>query len=249
MTYAGMLTVTDFIRLILYYYGDQGGDGGSEEGIEGLRIARLKEIVMRGGGVWKLNPMDSLYDAARILLGNRLHRLPLIDISPDGQEMILSVLTQHKILRYLSLTYPASRELRETPRELGVGTWSNIATIKTSTPLIDLLYLFIKRRISALPIVDDAGVLVTVVEKYDILSLAREGSKYNLELGVGEVLKCRTFSGGAVLHVADESEGIGGMMEVVGRERVKRFFVVGSKGGVVGVVSLSDLLGYYCRIE
>lgn len=89
--------------------------------------------------------------------------------------MIIAVMTQYKILRYLATTCPESKALDFAPQSRGIGTFTKIATITPATLLIDLLYLFIKNRISALPVLDDTGKLLTCVEKYDILNLAREG--------------------------------------------------------------------------
>lgn len=75
--FIGMLTVTDFIQLILYYY----SSNTHSDDISTLKLSRLKEIVKTQTAI-KLNPMDSLFNAAKTLLENRLHRLPLIDTCP-----------------------------------------------------------------------------------------------------------------------------------------------------------------------
>jgi len=45
--------------------------------------------------------MKSLYDAARIMSENTLHRLPLVERDTDNNEMIISVLSQYKILKFI----------------------------------------------------------------------------------------------------------------------------------------------------
>lgn len=84
-----------------------------------LKISRLKEvfthhhldrqkIVMKSTTNYSLHPMDSLLDASRTLLSNKLHRLPLIDSSQEegssggGQESLLFIMTQYNILAFLS---------------------------------------------------------------------------------------------------------------------------------------------------
>lgn len=42
--------------------------------------------------------------------------------------------------------------------ELGIGTYHNIAFIHPDTPIIKALNIFVERRISALPVVDESGV-------------------------------------------------------------------------------------------
>ena len=48
-----------------------------------------------------IHPMKSLYDAARIMSENTLHRLPLVERDTDNNEMIISVLSQYKILKFI----------------------------------------------------------------------------------------------------------------------------------------------------
>ena len=45
--------------------------------------------------------MKSLYEAARIMSENTLHRLPLVERDSDNNEMIISVLSQYKILKFI----------------------------------------------------------------------------------------------------------------------------------------------------
>ena len=44
-----------------------------------------------------------------------------------------------------------------TLRELGIGTLKEVYSLKATTPLIDVLNLMSKHRISAVPLVDENG--------------------------------------------------------------------------------------------
>jgi 5'-AMP-activated protein kinase regulatory gamma subunit len=112
---------------------------------------------MKDNSISSLHPMDSLLHASQTLLNNNLHRLPLID--PSG-ETLLYIMTQYNILAFLSAHLPDGDYLDHTPAEKGIGTWSDIASVKLDTPLIELLGLFINRRISSLPVLDDKGLRV-----------------------------------------------------------------------------------------
>jgi 5'-AMP-activated protein kinase regulatory gamma subunit len=49
------------------------------------------------------SPMQNLYVAASLLVDNRIHRLPLIDINePTGTEFVVSVITQFRILKFIA---------------------------------------------------------------------------------------------------------------------------------------------------
>lgn len=43
-------------------------------------------------------------------------------------------------------------------QELGIGTFRNIATVRQTATLYDAFSVFVERRVSALPVVDDQGV-------------------------------------------------------------------------------------------
>lgn len=47
--------------------------------------------------------------------------------------------------------------MKKTLEELGIGTYSNIAFIHPDTPIIKALSIFVDRRVSALPVVDESG--------------------------------------------------------------------------------------------
>lgn len=47
--------------------------------------------------------------------------------------------------------------MKQTLGELGIGTYHDIAFIHPDTPIIKALNIFVERRVSALPVVDDSG--------------------------------------------------------------------------------------------
>ncbi|KAJ3017769.1 AMP-activated serine/threonine-protein kinase regulatory subunit [Thoreauomyces humboldtii] len=267
MRFAGMLTVTDFINLIRHYYAHTSYESALDE-IEQLQISGLREIQSKMGLLRPQNiaihPMQSLYEgevcvaletylktydtevkgrltASKLLLKDHLHRIPLVD-RRGNQETIVSVVTQYKILKYLAANAPAVTKLGAQLHELGIGTFENLATATATTPLIQVLNLFVERNISAVPIVDDQGMVLDVYEKYDVLMLAREGAYYDLEMPVSEALVKRApdFEG---IHTCTLTDTLGHVLETIRRMPVHRFIVV-KDGRLQGVVSLSDLLGY-----
>jgi 5'-AMP-activated protein kinase, regulatory gamma subunit len=49
------------------------------------------------------SPMQNLHVAASLLVDNRIHRLPLIDINETtGTEFVVSVITQFRILKFIA---------------------------------------------------------------------------------------------------------------------------------------------------
>ena len=70
----------------------------------------------------------------------------------------------HLPLRKLNIgTYVSS-----SPAE-GQAPFYPIATASLSTPVFDVVHMFSKRRISAVPIVDEDGVVVNLYETVDVI--------------------------------------------------------------------------------
>ena len=171
--YVGMLTVTDFIRLILYYFESSASLESALAEIDKLTISALRDLerdVLKclPTNSITIHPSESLCEASKLLLNNQLHRLPLIDSTPTS-DTIVSVLTQSKILRFIAANEVNQTLLEKTIGELGLGTFENLITIEPSTQLIEILLIFIDKRISSVPIVDSDGTVLDVFEKYDVL--------------------------------------------------------------------------------
>lgn len=181
--YAGMITVTDFISLILALY------HGNKD---------VNPILSDIKGDFKLsvNPMSSILLAAKSLLEYKLHRMPLVD-SFDHHDTIVGVLDHYKILSFIAKTCPLAISLSFTPQSMQIGTFSDLYTITPTTSLLNVLNLFIEHNLSALPIVDEHNKVLDVLEKYDIMNLSRDGGYYNLEMLVEDCIKRREsgFSG------------------------------------------------------
>jgi len=76
-------------------------------------------------------------------------------------------------------------------KDLGIGTYSNIATASPDTPIIVALNIFNERRVSALPIVNSSGRVVDIYAKFDVINLAAERTYGNLDVSLREALKHR----------------------------------------------------------
>lgn len=122
----------------------------------------------------------SLFEAIYSLLKHKIHRLPVID--PESGN-VLHILTHKRILRFLhifvslpqvddshvglffNLTYgfiqgkqiPKPAFTGKQIQDLAIGTFTNIATVRQTANLYDALSIFVERRVSALPVVDERG--------------------------------------------------------------------------------------------
>lgn len=239
--FIGMLTITDFIYILRNYYKSP--------------LVRMDELEEQKIKAWRkvlndtsrplvhIGPDASLCDAITTLIHNKVHRLPVIDPQTGN---VLYVLTHKRILRFLFLYYyelPHPSYLDQTLRELKIGTYENIATTKPSTPLIVALNQFIKRRVSALPVVDDRGKVVDIYAKFDVINLAAEKTYNNLDITIKKALEHRDqYFEGVLKCTLDDT--LMAVMERIVKAEVHRLVVVDEEDHVVGIISLSDILSF-----
>ena len=53
--------------------------------------------------------------------------------------------------------------------DLGIGSYEDIEVARYDTPIIEALNKFVKKRVSALPIVDEEGKLLDIYAKFDVI--------------------------------------------------------------------------------
>lgn len=96
--FVGMLTITDFIKILQMYYTSPNSsmDQLEEHKLDTWRSVLQKAVVP----LVSISPDASLYDAIKTLIHNRIHRLPVIDPLTGN---VLYILTHKRILRFLFL--------------------------------------------------------------------------------------------------------------------------------------------------
>lgn len=133
--------------------------------------------------------MKPLYDACRQMLKSRARRIPLVDVDDEtGQEMVVNVVTQYRILRFVSINVKGVQQLRKPLRDLRIGCYDNLATVSMETPVLDVIHLLVKRDIASVPIVNNDRVVLNCYEAVDVLTLIKGGIYDELQLSVGEAL-------------------------------------------------------------
>ncbi|XP_043681836.1 dentin sialophosphoprotein-like isoform X2 [Vespula pensylvanica] len=239
--FVGMLTITDFIKILQMYYTSPSVtmDELEEHELDTWRKV-LKDQVHP---LVSIGPDASLYEAIRTLIQNRIHRLPVID--PDTGN-VLYILTHKRILRFLFLyihELPKPSFTNKTLRELRIGTFDDIETATEETSIILALKKFVERRVSALPVIDAEGKLVNIYSKFDVINLAAEKTYNNLDVSLRAANEHRNewFEG---VQSCKLDETLFTVMERIVRAEVHRLVVVDDADKVIGIISLSDLLYY-----
>ncbi|KAI1306543.1 AMP-activated serine/threonine-protein kinase regulatory subunit [Mortierella claussenii] len=245
--FAGMLTATDFINLIQFYYSHSSYTAAIRE-MDQFQISQLRDVEKVIGvpppELFSLHPLQSLYDACQLLVESRAHRLPLVDVdSETGEEMIVSVLTQYRILKFIAMNYQDEKTLRQPLSELKIGIYTDLAVANLSSPVMSVIDMFVKRRISSVPIVDEDGVVLNVFETVDVMTLVKAGVYRDLDLCVAEALLRRPedFAG---VHTCTLNDSLSSIFGTIRKSQVHRLIVVDSGNKLKGIVSLSDIMRY-----
>lgn len=244
-TFAGLLTSTDFINVIQYYC--QFPDEIAQ--VDQFRLSRLRDIE-RGIGVLPLetvsvHPIRPLYEACRRMLKTRARRIPLVDVDDEtGREMVVSVITQYRILKFIAVNNEKHTVLlKKSVREIGLGTYANLATATMGNSVLDVIHLMVKHNISAVPIVDRENKVLNLFEAVDVIPCIKGGAYDELTSSVGDALSKRAddFPG---IYTCSEDDRLDAIFDTIRKSRVHRLIVVDDDNRLRGIISLSDLLKY-----
>ncbi len=134
---------------------------------------------------------------------------------------------------------------------------AEVVTVRPSTPFHELVRLLEQHRVSALPVTDDSGRLVGIVSEADLL--IKEGYPHGADdVGLVDAIRYRGRLGKAPGTCAAEvmtepvitvplGTTVVAAARLMIRLGVKRLPVVDAQGGLVGVVTRSDLLRVFLR--
>lgn len=238
--FVGMLTITDFIKILHMYY--RSGTMSLEQ-MEEHKLDTWRALLKDSPDLVSIGPDASLYDAIRVLILNRIHRLPVIDPETGN---VLYILTHKRILRFLFLyinDLPRPSYLDKSLSEVGIGTYDCIETAFEDTTIISALDKFLDRRVSALPVVDSEGKLVDIFAKFDVINLAAEKTYDKLDMPLKKANENRNdwFEG---VHKCSMDDTLYSIIERLVRAEVHRLVVTDDEDKVIGILSLSDLLQY-----
>uniref|UniRef100_I3KLL0 Protein kinase, AMP-activated, gamma 3b non-catalytic subunit n=1 Tax=Oreochromis niloticus TaxID=8128 RepID=I3KLL0_ORENI len=228
--FVGMLTITDFINILHRYYKSP--------------LVQIYELEDHKIETWRglfNNTASNLFDAIYSLLKNKIHRLPVIDPASGN---VLHILTHKRILKFLHIfgsMIPRPRFLQRQIREVPIGTFKHIATIQESASVYDALSIFVERRVSALPVVNERGKVVALYSRFDVINLAAQKNYNNLNMTMREAIASRFCCVEGVLKCYPH-ETLETIINRIAQAEVHRLVLVDSDDVVRGIVSLSDLL-------
>lgn len=240
----GMITVTDFIRILLHL----DSENLSMEDLERHTLHNWKKILRpTRKPLCSVGPDQSLHEAINLLNKNRVHRLLMIDpFSGD----VLYILSHKRILRFLFVylnEFPELTFFHKTLLDLKIGTYDEILSVTESTTIKEAFQMLLEKDVSALPILDDNDILIDVYAKYEVLNLVSEKLYLNLSLTIGEV-RNKKKDWEEKLQKCHSSITLYEALEFIVRTESHRLLLVNKDNKLIGIVSLSDILLYLNRI-
>ncbi|KAF4969711.1 hypothetical protein FZEAL_10185 [Fusarium zealandicum] len=268
--FAGILTSTDFINVIQYYwqFPDEIGKldqfrlnslrgrpessparhthcGRRPSNLLTIKIDIEKAIGAIPIETASVHPSKPLYEACRRMLKTRARRIPLVDVdSETNKEMVVSVITQYRILKFIAVNNEHNTVLlKKTVRDIGLGTYTDIATAHMSSSVLDVVHLMVEKNISCVPVVDGANRLLNVFEAVDVIPCIKGGIYDDLDGSVGEAL-CKRPDDSPGIYTCSEDDRLDSIFDTIRKSRVHRLIVVDDDNKLKGILSLSDILKY-----
>lgn len=172
-TFAGLLTTSDYINVIQYYWQNPDAlarvDQFRLNSLRGKRCASNTEPKLTNSDIERslgvkpietisIHPDRPVYEACRKMLESRARRIPIVDSDDETRRtMVVSVITQYRILKFIAVNVKETQKLRKPLKELNVGTYEDLATASMDTPVMDVIHMLVKKSISSVPILDRAG--------------------------------------------------------------------------------------------
>lgn len=243
--FAGLLTLMDFIGLVQYFFSNP----DKIDVVDKLRLGNLKEIENSVGiheplEECSIQPERSLFEACQMMLESRTRKIPLLDKDEvTDRELVVGVLTQYRILKFLAMNYKDAQLMHMPLSSLNISTTTNLKTCKMETPLIDTIQMMTTNEISSIPIVDNNNVLLNAYESSDILGLIKGGIYNDLSLCVGEALMRRSDDHEGI-YTCTVDDKFSSILDIIRKSRIHRFFIVDKEGKLQGILTLGDILRY-----
>jgi 5'-AMP-activated protein kinase regulatory gamma subunit len=246
-----MLTITDFIKVLTKFssMGHTAGCDHSLSDIETHKISTWRSLFPENNTpLVYISSENTVLQAVELLLKSRVHRLPVMDIVTGNA---LYILTHKRILKFLHLymkELPVPSFMNQTLEQLQLGSFKDIKTVHQTTPLLTALHIFLKNRVSALPVLDDKGAVVDIYAKFDAINLAASRTYDNLDITVVEALQYRRATFGGVSYCRKTTTLMRVVSQIVHAE-VHRLIITNNEieRRCIGIISLSDILRFFLQ--
>jgi 5'-AMP-activated protein kinase, regulatory gamma subunit len=161
-TYAGLLTVNDYLNVVRYYnlHADKLKD------VDSLLLSDLRDVErvldVKPPETISAAPETILYDALRKQLISRARRIPIVSFDSESQRtMVVSVITQYRILKFISMNVRDTDMLRKPLSVIRLGTYDNIQRCSMDSTVLDVIDVMVTKNVSSVPITTTEGMFET----------------------------------------------------------------------------------------
>lgn len=243
--FVGLLTVTDFIDVLLHYR-------QKNLDVSTLATRTIADTLATSQKSFEsADTSTSLKQACLMLHRKGLDFLPII--FPEDMR-VLATVTYSNILEHVVTHFREQRRLfDDSIFDLHIGTYNEaLVTISPDKLLVDALELLHKHKLSALPVVDANGKIVSVYSRSDITFLLATGSDAedaiaNLDLTLADIIAQQRpdVVTADALHTCSKGHTLQSIFEYFAQLRFNRLYVVDEMDCLVGVVSARDLVAYF----
>eukprot|EP01083_Nonionella_stella_P065926 173155_1 len=257
--FIGMVTVTDFIDILMYYHTHKDDGMAESRSIEDLTVEQWNDIKLESEGCSErtlihILPEDSLLEGVRKLHDHCIHRLPVMQIEPENT--VLCIINHQRMLRCMIMKMNddfASRDLlaKLTVGDLfehGVGTAVvDLITAKLDAAVVDLLGFLNKHAIPCIPLLDNDGKYLDSYTRSDVRFLALDGHYRNITISVQEAIGHHHVKAHSRVPTTSRAEPLYSLFHRLLQNRKHVSVCLNPDGSLMGILTIGDVFAFFLR--
>jgi len=195
----------------------------------------------------------SLWDASQLFCEHRIHRLPIMQLGShffDATDVLyllsLKDIFSQPLVRQLETHWKIAPYTKETLIDSRVGCWGDVAQVTNDTDLRSAIEIFLRKKVSSVPVVDDEGAAHDVLTKQDITEILAEKNSTNY-LDVLSMTAAEAIATRAETHFhpfCGSEDTIGEAMEMIALDHFQCLFVLDAHKSPIAAISIVDLMQF-----
>lgn len=184
---------------------------------------------------------------AMLLCGNHNIRRVMVVKSPGGG--LLNIITQSALVQTLHANLERfSNVASKTLAELGFGSPEKVYTVRRDRPLMEAFTIIKERNISAIPVVDEAGVIKGNISARDVRLIATSAKIYKLlhmPISVYLDVVSEGVENSAITCRSEHT--LAEMVSTLVENRIHRVYMVDKAGRPIRVISLRNIIRKFVK--
>eukprot|EP01060_Flectonema_neradi_P031257 TRINITY_DN4695_c0_g1_i1.p1 TRINITY_DN4695_c0_g1~~TRINITY_DN4695_c0_g1_i1.p1 ORF type:complete len:387 (+),score=41.87 TRINITY_DN4695_c0_g1_i1:75-1235(+) len=246
-TYVGLMTVTDYINILLR-------TRTTSESIVDLQNNNIDRwmdypwVKERRKEFASVRMDHEVYDAVLLLQKNKISHVPLMSHAAE----VVSVLTYPGIL---SLALERLSEVNDkdwlslldySVKDLSIGVYKeNMITVRLETPVHEILQLLISEEVHCLPIVDHKNRCLDVFTRSDVMHI-EQGGTYDIEISLASAIQNRPRH---PVFCFSPDDPLAKVMSHINKCGVTTLIAVDEEDRVCGSLSVQDIFSWLLSVE